>query len=381
MSDKLSLFQSQFYKNEELVHFNNAGLQPITKNAFEKLNYWSKRFFEEGFNVDKDYAKDIQYTRESLAKMIGCTSKEVAFFTSTAGAVNQLAFSIGLKPGDEVIMWDQEYASHLYPWKTACDQAKAKLVVIESEKYLATPTEKYLAAITEKTKVIAFSWVQFASGAQMADIEHVIKVAKQKGIFVFVDIIQGFGLFECQIWQWGADAVVGGSHKWLFSPIGVGFLAVREKLISQLKPHVIGALTYGTCDDPADLFCSAKSDATRFEPGSKQVWEITALSAALDLIQQVGVKTIETEALRLAKILRDGLIEKNYEVISPFPDKKMHSTPFINFKPKNQKTIQEVSQLLNQHKIFHAIRGPGIRFTTQAFNTEEQIKKALEVLF
>lgn len=375
----LDFYKSQFHKND-LVHLNNAGLQPITRAAREKLDYWSKRFWEEGFNTDKDYAADVTHSRESLATMIGCKSSEVAFFVSTAGAINQVAFSVGLKPGDEVLMWDQEYGSHLYPWKAACDQAGAKLVIVESEKNLATPTEKYLKAITDKTKVLAFSWVQFQAGSQMDDIKLVIETAKKKGIFVAVDVIQGFGLHECNVWQWGADAVMGGSHKWLAAPIGVGFLALRQEHIAKFKPHIIGAYTYGTCDDPSDFACEPKKDALKFEPGSKQVLEITALGASIDVILKTGVKTIETESLRLAKILRLGLKDLGYEVVTPYEGEKVFSTPFINFKPKGSMTIKDLSQKLNERKIFHALRGPGLRFTTAAFNTENELQKALDVL-
>ena len=380
-SAQLKTFQSQFFVNENLIQLNNAGLQPIPKVALEKVKYWSQRFWEEGVNTDADYQNDVAHTRRSLAKLIGCETKEVAFFNSTATAITQMAFSVNLKAGDEVVMWDQEYGSHIYPWKAACEEAGAKLVVVESEKNLSTPTEKYLKAITAKTKVLAFSWVQFQTGAQMDDLQQLIKTAKEKNILVCVDVIQGFGLHECNLWQWGVDAIMGGSHKWMFSPVGAGFLAVRANLIAQLKPLIIGAQTYGTCDDPSSLTCEPKRDATKFEPGSKQVLEITAFGASLDLVHQVGVKTIEAEALRLGKILREGLREQGFELSTPFAGEKIHSTPWVNFKPqKNSMTIKEFSQKLNHHKIFHAIRGPGIRFTTQAFNREDEIAKALKII-
>jgi len=96
----LENYKSQFNRNE-LVHLNNAGLQPITRAAREKIDYWSRRFWEEGYNTDKDYAADVTHTRTSLAQMIGCEAGEVAFFVSTAGAINQVAFSVGLQADDE----------------------------------------------------------------------------------------------------------------------------------------------------------------------------------------------------------------------------------------------------------------------------------------
>lgn len=380
LQGNLKKFQQEFYLHPELIQLNNAGLQPISKSAYEKINYWSQRFWQEGYNTDADYARDVQHSKDTLAQLLGCQSTEVAFFTSTSGAVSQLAFAMDLKSEDEVLMWDQEFASHMYPWRSACEQKNAKLVLVESEKNFSTPTEKMIQAITNKTKVIAFSWVQFISGAQMEDVESLIKYAKERDIYVFVDVIQGLGLYECNLWKLGVDALVGGSHKWLFSPVGVGYLALRQKHISKFKPHVIGVSTYGTCDDPTSLVCEPKTNALKFEPGSKQVLEITALGASIDVIHKVGVKTIEDEALRLGKILRLELIEKGHDVISPYEGEKMHSTPFINFKPRHQKSIKEVSQVLNQNKVFHALRGPGIRFTTQAFNREDDIIKAIQVL-
>ena len=315
-SAKLAHFQSQFARKAGLVHLNNAGLAPISKDARDKITYWAERFYQEGFYTDADYMADVLSSRKALATLIGCQFDEIVWYQSAAGGINQFAFGIGLKSGDEVVMWDQEYSSHLYPWKEACDQADANLKIIKSEELLATPTEKYLSALTDKTKVAAFSWVQFSSGARM-DVQKVIEHCKAHGIFVFVDIAQGLGIHSCQIWQWGADAVAGGSHKWLTSPVGVGYLAIRKELAMKMKPRLIGAYTYGTCDDPSDFACEPKRDATKFEPGSKQVLEITALGASCKMIHNVGVEVIEAEALRLSRKLRAGLTSKGHRSEEP----------------------------------------------------------------
>lgn len=178
-AEKLAQFQSQFTKSQNLIHLNNAGLAPISLAARDKLMYWSERFYQEGFFTDKDYMNDVYSARQSLAALIGCHPQEVAWYQSAAGAINQFAFGIGLQADDEVVMWDQEYSSHLYPWKAACDEAKAKLVIVKSEDLMSTPTEKYIEAFTEKTKVAAFSWVQFSSGAQM-EIEGLIAECKKR---------------------------------------------------------------------------------------------------------------------------------------------------------------------------------------------------------
>lgn len=363
----LSHFKEQFFHDTKRLHLNNAGLAPISKAARDRILYWGNRFYEEGFYTDADYVADVLHSRQSLAKLIGCDWNEIAFFQSTASAISQLAFHFPLAPGDEVLTWSQEYASNLYPWQEACKRSGAKLVLVESGERLTTPVEKLISAITDKTKMIAISWLQFQTGAR-TDIRSLSKVTREKNIFLFVDIMQGLGIHEFNMKEWGVDAVAGGSHKWLVSPVGVGFFALDMKHMNLIKPHNVGAYTFGTCDDPADLFCMPKKDALKFEAGSKQVLEITALGASVDLILQTGVKTIEAEVLRLSEKLADGLRSRGYDV-------HHNGSAHVNFVPR-----PDSADKLRALPCNFAVRGPGLRLSPHAFNSDEQIEQVLTAL-
>ncbi len=363
----LNQFKNSFYQNQKIIHLNNAGLAPISKDARDKILYWGERFYQEGFFTDHDYMNDVLHSRSSLSKLIGCEAYEVAFFQSTASAISQLCFHFPLNQGDEVITWDQEYASNLYPWQEATKRTGAKLVIVESEKDFTTPVEKIIQSITAKTKVVAISWVQFLTGSK-TDIQNLAKITNEKNIFLFVDIMQGFGLHPFQMKEWGVDAVAGGSHKWLTSPVGVGFLALDIKHMNLIKPHNVGAYTFGTCDDPTDLFCMPKKDASKFEAGSKQVLEITALGASVDLILKTKVKVIETEVIRLSKKLTAGLRHLGFDV-------HYNHSSIVNFIPKvdSTKKLEEIG-------CNFAVRGPGIRLSPHAFNTDQEIEKVINQL-
>jgi selenocysteine lyase/cysteine desulfurase len=363
----LKNFKAQYGHDQKRIHLNNAGMAPISKAARDKIFYWGERFYQEGFFTDKDYMSDVQHTRESLSKLIGCQSEEVAFFQSTAGAIGQICFHFPLKSGDEVVIWDQEYASNFYPWQEACKRSGAKLVIIESEKNLSTPFLKIAAGITPRTKIVAISWVQFLTGAK-TDLLELSKITREKNIFLFVDVMQGLGLHPFKMKEWGIDAIAGGSHKWLTSPVGVGFLALDNKYIESIEPHNIGAYTFGNCDDPTNLYCSPKKDALKFEAGSKQVLEITALGASVDLILKTSVLEIEKEVVRLSTKLYNGLLSLGY-------DAHYNQSSIVNFIPH----LQSVEKLTAISCNF-ALRGPGIRLSPHAFNTDEEIEKVLTVL-
>lgn len=366
-------FKDAFSTQTKLIHLNNGGLAPINKFARDRIHYWSDRFYEEGFFTDLDYVDDIKMSRVHLAKLIGCDSTEIAYFQSTASAVSQFAFQYPLDEGDEVITWAEEYGSHLFPWREACKRKKANLILVQSGENLSTPINLIIEKITPKTKIIAVSWVQFLTGAR-TDLESLSKITKEKNIFLFVDVIQGLGLHPFDMKKWGVDAVVGGCHKWLFSPIGVGFLALDQKHMQKIKPHNVGAYTFGTCDDPTDSVCEPKLDALKFEAGSKQVLEITALGASVKFINEITVPVIEKETLRLASLLRTGLEKKNYKVHSPY-ELSNHITAMVNFIPKDN-TLEALRSI----NCNFAIRGPGVRLSPAGFTTDAILEKVLSVL-
>lgn len=373
-------FRDYFRTDPSLTHLNNAGLSPINIEAERVVKYWVERYRREGMFCNDAYLEGVDQARKQLASFLDATPGSIAFFQSTANAVSQVAFHLNLKAGDEVLMWDQEYGSHLYPWQEACNRAGADLILVESEADMATPTEKLLARVSDKTRVIAVSWVQFQTGA-LSDLQAIVEAAKKRNIWTVVDAFQGIGVLPFSFRNLGIDVVVGGSHKWMTSAVGVGYLCIREERVREIQPHNIGAYTYGTCEDPTDLACTPKRDALRYEAGSKQVLEIIALGASADLIQRCGIFEISKTAMTLAQSLADGVADLGYQLIRSNGPKQ--ATPIVNFVPSERsaiKSIDELVKILTSEKISYARRGPGMRLATHAHNKPGDVERCLKVL-
>jgi selenocysteine lyase/cysteine desulfurase len=272
------------------------------------------------------------------------------------------------------VLWDQEYSSNLYPWKVACDRSGARLNVVPSEADYGAPLQKLLDAVTKRTRVIALSWVQYQTG-EVSDLKILSDFARTRGIWTVVDVIQGLGARPFDFSSLGLDFVCGGSHKWLCSPVGVGFLVSRLEHVSKLEPLTIGASTYGTCDDPSDLSCSPKTNALRFESGSKQVLEITALGASAELIHRSGIDQIHAETMRLGRLLSEGLLAAGYKTHSTVNSSKA----FVNFSHPDR-SLEELAKRLVRSRVSFARRGPGLRLSPHAFNEDLDIQLALDAL-
>lgn len=368
----LTQYKNLFF-DSGILHFNSGGLSPISRPVFEEINHWSKCFYEVGFHSDEDYKNRMTWSRQQLAKLVDCDADEIAFFQSCAWGISQFAFGLDLKKDDEIILFDQEYASNLYPWQSACQRKNAKLTILESDIDHEITIASIEDKISSKTKVIVVSSVQFQTGV-MIDLENLSKVCQEKNILLFVDVTQGLGIHPISMKKLNLAGLAGASHKWLNAPVGVGFLAVKKELAIKMNPIAVGATTYGECDDASDLECIPKQNALKFEPGAKQTLEICALGKAVEIINQVGPTVLRAEAFRLSHILRNEILKLKFKVHSPFV-----KSQFINISPVvgDNRTLQKY---LHDAGVRLPIRGPGVRITTHAFNTDLQVEKFVEIL-
>ncbi len=378
--DSIDFYRSQFRRLPGLTHLNNAGSTPMPQCTVDMVRHWTERRALEGAFSSHDLWNSSNDARSRLANFLGAKKSEVAFFGCTAQAISQMAFGLKLKPGDEILTWMQEYPSSFYPWRDAALKCSAKLVTMESGPHFSTPFETILQNVTPRTRVIATSWVQYQTGA-ITDLKQLGDFCRSKGILSVVDGIQGLGILPFNFADTGIDAVAGGSHKWLTSPHSTGFLCLREELIPEIEPLMVGAITYGTPENLNDLSAARNSQAVSYEPGSKNFTDIAALARSLQLIQETGVGRIAQEVEWLSRRLVHGLRERGYTVHSPHGTHHRGSIVTFSTGPHSpKKSNAAIAEALQHAKVSFANRSAGIRLSPHAFNIDDDIQKVLSVL-
>lgn len=364
-------FKKHFYSGSEYIHLNNAGQALIPDVNRDLAIEWLKRFYSEGAHCSMEGWHLTDVTRQKLAHFLGAETEELGFFQTTASALSQIALSIPLQTGDEVLTWDQEYPSNFYPWREATERSGSRLIQVESENW-QTPVQKILDRVNANTKIIAISWVQYSTGA-VTDLKTISQALKGRGIWLVADVIQGVGVMPFDFHESGFDVVCGSGHKWLCSNYGTGFMVMKKERLQEFKPIEFGAMTYGTPDTPKSFSIQPKAAANRFEPGSKAMIDVIAMAASLDLFAEVGMENIHKEATRLADRLREGLRLAKYNVVSP-------DGPFVNFAPSAKNNLEAIVHKLDDARVSFAKRGPGIRLSVHAFNRDSEIDQVLKTL-
>lgn len=365
-------FRTYFASKPGLIHLNNAGLSPTNIKAEAIVHHWVERYRREGAFCNEAYREAVEESRHDLAQLLDADNGSVAFFSCTSAAASQLALQLDLAPGQEVLMWDQEYGSHLYPWQEACRRTGATLVLAESADDLGTPVERLLSRVSDKTRVIAVSWVQFQTGA-ITDLSPLVELKKTRDIWIVVDGIQGIGIRPFSFRNSGIDALVGGSHKWLTAPVGVGYLCVTAERARTLKPLSIGA---GSYEEDGAL----KADALKFESGTKQALEIVGLGTSARLLQNIGTERLLEKSMNLGRLLFEGLESLGYKVAQPNGPGLL--TPILNVTTSLSCALGDLETMgraLQKNRISYARRGPGLRLSPHAHNSKDDINEVLRV--
>jgi len=230
--------------------------------------------------------------RDPLAAFVGCTRDEIALVRNATEANNYIANGIEMKPGDEVLMTDQEHPGGEQPW-----QLKAKRYGIVVKKItLPKPVENtpqvlnlFNDAITPRTRVIFFSHITTVTGVVLPAKE-ICALARSKGILSAVDGAHVTGMMQLNVHDIGCDMYSSSPHKWLQAPKGSGYLYVRNDVMD----FVWSTLTTEGWDEKAIR-------AERFQRiGSSNVPSLHGLRAAINLANEIGMDRIERRHRMLA---------------------------------------------------------------------------------
>lgn len=156
-------------------------------------------------------------------------------------ALNVVAQSLDLRPGDEILTTDHEYGALEKTWAYVCSRSGAVLRVAPIPLPLARAedfTDAILDRITPRTRVLFLSHITSAT-AMRFPIEAAIAAARARGIITVIDGAHAPGHIDLRLDTLGADFYAGNCHKWLLSPKGAAFLHVRRSLQSNINPLVI----------------------------------------------------------------------------------------------------------------------------------------------
>ncbi|MDC0498516.1 aminotransferase class V-fold PLP-dependent enzyme [Alphaproteobacteria bacterium] len=171
--------------------FENAGGSYVPKQVIDKLNNFmisTKVQPYAEYPMSKIAGDNMDKAIELFAKMINANSKEIIIGGSTSVNLYVLsnALKYSLKPGDEVIVTNQDHEANISPWRRLSEVgANIKEWKINPET-AELEIETFKKLLTEKTKIVAVTHCSNIVGT-VNNLKKITELAHKKNAIVIGD--------------------------------------------------------------------------------------------------------------------------------------------------------------------------------------------------
>ena len=327
--------KQQFRFAPGVQYFNNASLgsssipiRKATRDFRDTLDDFPSKYMWGGWNKEKEE------TRKAVADFFSVDKEEIALIHNTTEGMNLIARSFDFQPGDEVIIADHDHTSAYIPWEVWQEEKGIKLVrptlpILPKTK--AEVVKLYEKAITPKTKIISVCHIVNTNG-MILPVKEISEMAHKKGILVAVDGAQSGGMFNIDLHDLGCDFYTASSHKWIFSPKGVGVFYAKQESQKYLKPLIV-------CRGHKD-----KSIRRLENYNTRNLPEVLGLGASINFINSIGMDKIHNRTYELKSYFRSK-IENNpkFKLKTPASDDLSAAIQVVEVVGKNVRKVKKNS--------------------------------------
>lgn len=371
----MTAWHDEFPQEPGLRYLNHAAVAPWPRRASQAVSAFAEQNMRVGARDYPQWLQLEQRLRTRLTRLLNApSSADVALVKNTSEALSFVAFGLDWRSGDQVVISDQEFPSNRVVWEALRPQG---VEVIEVSLAGSDPEAALLAACTARTRLLAISAVQYASGLRL-DMTRLGTGCQQRGVLLCIDAIQQLGAqpFDVQASQC-AFAMADG-HKWMLGAEGLGVFYCRRDLREQLKLHEYGWHMLEDVGNYDRRDWQPAQSARRFECGSPNMLGAVALEASLALLEEVGLAQVAS--------LIEARIARLHAGIAALPGASLLSPP----EPARRAGILTFSlvgwehprlfEALKQQQVVCAQRGGGIRVSPHFYTPEQVIEETLELL-
>jgi cysteine desulfurase / selenocysteine lyase len=338
---------------EECVYLNTASVGLSWRGAGDA----AAEFYQStsrGTASRNTWLEKAEATRRDLGDIIHVPANSIEFLGSTTEALNIIALSMKLGPGDQIVLAADEFPSVVHAWTSRLkDRIEVVRVPIEREE---DRTRALCAAITDRTRAIAVSHVHWRTGTRV-DLELLKQACRSHDCRLIVDGVQAVGAVPVD--SNGVDAYCASVFKWLLSGFGLGFVALSPRFAAELNPAVRGYAN------------EAPSRALHY--GHNNYPGIFALQATLQHLKEVGWKTIHERVDTLARRLLTGLRDEGFNVLTP---QSSHGGIVSIRDPR----ATSIVGMLARHGIVVEDANPIVRVSAHFYNDERDIDSLVGAL-
>jgi cysteine desulfurase/selenocysteine lyase len=379
MADPWGWWRSQMPIVERWAYLDHAAVAPLPAPAADAIRDFADEASREGDTLWPNWAAENERLRDDFAALLNADRSEIALVPNTSYGINLVAEGFRWRPGDNVIISADEFPSNVFPWQNQ-QRRGVEVRVIPNLPDGGVDHHAMLAAIDVRTRIVAASWVGFASGYRIC-LDEMVSAVHDAGSLFFLDAIQGLGVYPLDLRQTAVDFLAADGHKWLLGPEGAGVAMIRNEHIEELECVPIGWSSVRGAHHFGQAQLNLKPDASRFEIGSANMAGLRALRQSLSIFLRIvaahGPAAIANRVLDLAEELNSKLLASGAD--TAVHSERTHRSGIVTFNPPRVSPAQ-FRKLAAEQGVAVSCRGLGVRASIHAYNDSSDIDRLIEVL-
>lgn len=365
---------------------NNATTRVDDEVVKAMLPYYTEKYANASgvYSFAQEVKKDMEAARETVAKFINADPGEIVFngggSESDNTAIKGVAYANKDK-GNHIITSKIEHHAVLNTCKYLEKQGFS-VTYLPVDKYGLIDPQELKKAIRKETILISLMYANNEVGT-IEPIKELAAIAREAKVIFHTDAVQAAGKIRLDVKDLGVDLLSLSAHKF-HGPKGVGILYIRKGTRIQ------------------SLIQGGHHEKNR-RAGTENVAGIVGMAKAAEISMKSFESGDEKKRIKsLRDMLEKGILERIPEVaVNGHPEYRMDNTLNVCIKYIEGESILihmdfegisassgsactsgslEPSHVLLAMGIPHETAHGSIRFSLSKYNTEEDVKKVLEVL-
>jgi cysteine desulfurase/selenocysteine lyase len=258
--------------------------------------------------------------RERVAAFVGAPDPNTIVFTrGTTESINLVAHGWGrkfLREGDEVVLTEMEHHSNIVPWQLCARDTGAVLKYVPITDDGLLELEGVRSTLSERTKLVGVTGQSNVLGT-LTPLREIAEIAHDVGARVLVDGAQFVSHNPVNVSELDVDFLTFSGHKML-GPTASGGLYGRRELLEEMDPFLGGGEMIQEVFPDRSTY---KEPPWKFEAGTPAIAQAVGLGAAVDYLEDLGMKNVREHERELVAYALERLGEAGARIFGPMdPD-------------------------------------------------------------
>ncbi len=364
-----------FLLRKDITFLNFGSFGSCVKPVYERYQQYQLELEQEPVEfITVTGPKYLEASRIALSAYLHCEHDDLVYVTNPSYAVNIIAKSLALQPGDEILTTNLEYGACDKTWEYYCKKTGAiykKQPIrfpIESKEDFVT---QFFNGLTPKTKLIFISHLTSSTGLRLP-VEEICSLAKEKGLMTCVDGAHGPAQVPVNLSTMQADIYTGACHKWMMTPKGSSFLYVKKELQHLFDPLIV-SWGYNAMFPSNSQFL----DYHQMQ-GTRDFSAFLTIPDAIDFMQKHNWESVAANCRKLTQDNAAAFCELlNTKPTAPINDDFIAQLYAAEIKTNEPEKLK--ANLINEYKIQVPVMRHGdkvyLRYSINAFNKQEDLDK------